>query len=553
MKKRYLFLLLLAMAGTAHSQQRPIHVSELKQHPELMTHEQLVGLRKAGIDEQGFLPPPASLAGYNLLDSMYRYDVLGGDLGLWEKIYYENDCQSGLNVYKERFRWDGIPDEFKPVDREYWSYFPNGAIKTNRLNYYDEVSDTWLWLRYDTLVAPFKTLERWDKYWNPSAQQFSSGSRLVYERNANGDETLVTEQDLNEDIQDWRNVLRSSYTYDANGYPSLRFVEAWDDQNSEWFNYYEIAYTYDSEGKILQYIRKDYTGNISEPVYRYTYTYDANGNNTLISFEQYDASLGVYNEDSRTSFNYDANNQAVSSLVEVYDGGDWINSSKWDATYHPNGILATRDGYDWDIDSGTWLQTQKEILNSEGEYTYYEYKSDYDASTGGFGFGFRVNYDFNAMNLLTQIKFDFLLFGTFDTWSLSNFDTYEYDANNRTLEIVYRKYDAAISDYAISGKDHYYNTGCFYISDTDEPAAANDQCAHANPLRPGQPIQCTAAIGTEPAQLELYALNGVRMHHQAFRAGEGIEPSRSLPNGMYLLLVKGQNGTTYRSKLVWMN
>ena len=130
--------------------------------------------------------------------------------------------------------------------------------------------------------------------------------------------------------------------------------------------------------------------------------------------------------------------------------------------------------------------------------------------------------------------------------------TYAYDGNDRLSEEITQDWDEAQSDYLNATRIYYFNTGCLYSGVEEGQPQPDNNCLHANPLRPGQAIQCSSLPQTEaPLLLSLYSMAGTRIHWQSFRPGDSFQPSQPLAPGIYLLDIRTDKGdSVHRAKVV---
>ncbi|MBK8567916.1 MAG: T9SS type A sorting domain-containing protein [Saprospiraceae bacterium] len=99
---------------------------------------------------------------------------------------------------------------------------------------------------------------------------------------------------------------------------------------------------------------------------------------------------------------------------------------------------------------------------------------------------------------------------------------------------------------------YYFNTGCLFSAAEDISPAESNYCLHANPLRPGQAIQCpTLPQSDEALTLTLYGMAGQLLHRQAFWPGGNFQPTQPLAPGIYLLDIRTEKGSSvHRAKVV---
>lgn len=545
MKKTFLLIAMLALNNYVFSQDKPVHHSELAKHPSLMTPELGLAISQFGIGEDGYLPPPISLT-YNLADSSYYYfyEEAMQDWDLNNKTYYENDCAVGLPIVSTLNSDNLVPNLFEPAQRSTWAYFPNGNIKLSTLS--TVYNNNWVLLSYDSLVAPNKSLERWNKSYNSNTDLFTYGTRIV--GSYDSEERLLVSQYFTLDIptQNWVPDNRYTNTY-SNGLLTNFLYERYN--FGLWEPMTKTDYTYFPGGQLMEAKSYINLGGTWFQDQRYSYTIDGVGNSVLELLETFNSGTGQFEPSIRTATTYDAANELTGRLTEVYLNGAWENSTKSEYTHYADGKLKDQIDYEWDATTEAWIETFKSHYSASGKILSSEYRGDYDPVNQVFNFGYRFNFTYNADDLILEQKFDNLQGGTFDTYIPYNLINYEYDNEGGLLEKVEQLWDLNSSTMKLSNKTHYFNTGCSF-SDTDGPLEAKSNCQYANPIQPGQPIQCTGLSDGGSAMLELYDLAGRLVHQQAFAQTSSLDLRHPLPAGLYLLSIHDDKGWSYRSKVV---
>lgn len=101
--------------------------------------------------------------------------------------------------------------------------------------------------------------------------------------------------------------------------------------------------------------------------------------------------------------------------------------------------------------------------------------------------------------------------------------TLAYNDDNRLMEEVYQNWDEAQMAFINDFRYYYFNTGCLFSAAEDISPAESNYCLHANPLRPGQAIQCPTLPQSDEA-----------LHANALRDGRPASPSASFLAGRQL-------------------
>lgn len=517
MKKSFLLfpLLCLAMALNAQSQER-LKLSDLAQHPELLTPEIAYTLSKQRPDADGYLPP--LVAGpFNLRDSFYNYSWNTTQNAWVEKTKnYENrDCDSGRLLSVLNRAKDSSTGLFINKTLGVYEWYPSGKTR----NYYRYTWDAdmpngWVQTLYDTSNQDGNSLETWSKMWNQFDNVYVGGERIVSNYDATGN-------------------LTDSHEFEFEPFTNT------------WIATYNTIYSY-SNGDIVSIVRDafDFDSNTWAPINRQEYTYNGEGQLISILFQNYDGN--GWTNDRLYTTSYNAAGLAEEELIQIFDAGNWLNTFKYTRTFYPSNADKQELRFKWNNNQQAWVETDRDSVDESGNILYRINKS-YDVDDDVFYGGFLVEYTYDNAGLLAQYEISELVFGTQNEWENLELNTYSYDANGQEQEVIRQVWAADLGDYVNSNRTYNFNTGCLFNS-TSTTIAKPASCYHANPIMLGQPIYCTSFESNEELSLSLYSMTGTLVSSGAFQSGQAL--SAGVGPGMYVVSIRNKKGEAYRAKLV---
>ena len=183
----------------------------------------------------------------------------------------------------------------------------------------------------------------------------------VFTFDANGNlTTSIMQMDMYGSGQ-LENQSKSEYTYNAGGQLTHQEDFIWN--YGEWAKMFITDYAYNAQGQLIEErLKMDLYGFIMEQG-RVLYTYHANGEVETETTQTFDVATQSYVNAEMTTYEYNGDKEVTVELDQIWDGGKWVNQSKWTQTF---------DGADKQISEWLWQEWQNETwLNIERTiYTY---------------------------------------------------------------------------------------------------------------------------------------------------------------------------------------
>lgn len=520
MKKCYLFLALLCMAGSLFAQQQPkVHVKDISANPTTLGPEMVKALFLEGVDANGYLPP-VSVQAYNLTDSMHldNWNDTDGDWYESQRWYYTNDCETGLRHVTLVRAINPSLGIMENVSRSEVSYFPDNTTQLSDESHWRPNLNDWFPSGRTVYIAPGKKGESWYKYWDDQNNVLSQGFREVFVY----DNDLVLQTKLTYDLDvvsdTWKSYGRTNYTY-TNGLETMAVEEQFDAGANAWNFVSRVTNTYNAQGNI--------TEKLTEGFY-----------------------IDDWFPQTSTIYTYNAANLLETRVDRNADGTNWKNTWKTEAFYYPSNTAKYSESFNWSETQQDWVMNFRDSSAENGNLVYLIAKYGYDEMSNSFFFGYRVQYEYDNMSLNNTSYLDELDI-TDNTWKKYSTTTVTFDTNDRFVESISKLWSDNLNEYVNDYRYHNFNTGCLF-NQANDAAATSLACLHANPLKAGQPILCDQPTTNQPQSLTLHSMSGICLHRQDFRTGDTFQPTAKLAPGIYLLSIGDESGPVYRSKVVVM-
>jgi hypothetical protein len=241
-------------------------------------------------------------------------------------------------------------------------------------------------------------------------------------------------------------------------------------------------------------------------VFKDVFTYDASGNNTLVkSFGIYE---GVEVPTTQTNNSY-AGPRLVESIESMFNGLGFTQQSRTRYEYTGAGAVTLIENSEWDFATNDWQVTQT---------TAYEYDTNgrttaQQTETFGEGSVEKVRITYVHLNL------EDLLFE----------NAYHWDATSAT--------------WVFDSRTWYYYAGT--TSSVDPTPKPLPTLA----ISPNPTVDVVRFLMTETRDVQVFNTAGQVVHAEVLQPGQSLNVT-DLPNGIYPLLVRQEDGTYYTGKIV---
>ncbi len=266
--------------------------------------------------------------------------------------------------------------------------------------------------------------------WNGTSWDLSA--RTYHTLNASGQPILTLQRIWDANTAMLVDNYRTTIGYEPNGFQNFSKRERWDMNQGVWKTEQIDITTYTSNDKVQEGVSQYFTDGIQSGGYRYFYSYDglnrisqqltqywdngiwinntisdytyagADENNYVALFRNWDAGslswAAVYSRNTQTGTSL----QKI-SLSEVFDGANWVPSTRYTYNYNNDGQEISYFSEDWDETVSFWKTTFKV------DYSYNADQSDKDVfvytrdgATDIFYLWIVVNYDYGSYQVSTN-------------------------------------------------------------------------------------------------------------------------------------------------------
>jgi hypothetical protein len=439
--------------------------------------------------------------------------------------------------------------------------FPNYAryLYTYADSVPDPVSDTaqfWYlnsWLTYQYTHYKTKKLvdEFYNKIWNNAKHRFTSGSRNLYLYN---DSLLITRaitQSYDTTTFSWINVLKDSIIFTSADKFSEQISCIWQASTSSWKNTYKYDDIYDVNNTLVS--EMDYSWNDTSSTWsnilQVNYFINPAGNPDSSIVISWNPDLHVMDTTLKTHYIYNPDNLIWAEIVQDKAAGTvlWLNSTMSQYTYYPGGILLDKTFNIWDTLHRTWLAIsyQKYDIANKMLENWQKY---YDQSTYDFTGGVSLLYTYDANeDTLTRTSRQWNISNS--KWVNSTQDLYTYESHNLLTEELTQNFTVSDSSWVNSKKSDYYYSE---FNGIGEKNTSQKICFYANPMVPGNAINCPELTPGKTYFLVICSVSGKEVYRSSFQGGNAVTIPVSLSQGLYFLIVEDQDSILYKDKVIML-
>jgi len=386
------------------------------------------------------------------------------------------------------------------------------------------------------------------------------------------DSTYHSYWDIN--TSQWRDPLRVHYSYNAAGKENGT-AEA-DMLNGAWQDKFrQINYSFDANNNLLEYDVQLWNSGFVN-VKKYKYTYDQ-ANNLISELTQtWVAANGSWANSQYIYNSYDSDNNLLTQLFQIWvvATNSWKNNAYVVNTYDSDHNRLTSTQQQWNTGTATWENTNKETAtyNTSNQYTTYVYEK-WNNTTSSWENNSRNLYTYTGGDLTEQVEETY--HSNTSTYTTTQKTLHFYDGNHRVSESVLLRYNASIMalenrakyNYTYDNHDNlvanlikrwYSNTNSwendsrilhYYSSKTVGLHTAGTQAEHIrlypNPATDNISILNETDIAFTNASI--VDVNGKQVLTQNLDHATIVNlPLGALPQGIYILELKGENGSAYK-------
>jgi hypothetical protein len=346
----------------------------------------------------------------------------------------------------------------------------------------------------------------------------------------------------------WENLNRTTRTFDANNRIATSIDEVWDNSSGSWKNDVKYLYQYDANSNIVEEIRQSWNTSGSQwyNFRKQLYSYDANNNRILHTGLTWQPANGWINSTMETT-TYDANSNILSSLNQVWNTGTtaWVNSSKRDYTYTgtqlDQHLLQT-----WQLSTSSWKNVSKEtyLYNGAGDNIEAIYQT-WTTSPGIFDnfskllFTYDANH--NAVAVIRQVWDN-----VSNSYNNNQKDTYTYNSYNQITSVTDEYWKTGnIWEPTTGSMMQRFHYETYTTNDVKEISKGGNLVLYPSPAHDAVTIHLqwnekqSFSVAIIDAMGKLW-MNWIQPTTASYQDKLNI---RSLANGNYWIVIKGEKGT----------
>ncbi|MCZ4410133.1 hypothetical protein O3Q51_15020 [Cryomorphaceae bacterium 1068] len=317
---------------------------------------------------------------------------------------------------------------------------------------------------------------------------------------------LLVENEFENKSGTWSKSSKRIFNYNSDGLVEYSVVKTWNATIEEF------------ENDQRTFLFRNYLGLISEEIVElhggidwmlhskreYQYN-DHNKISEELSFEWL-AEQMAWEPQRRKLYEYNENKELSSEVYQVWVDtlGAWVNTSLRDYEYNDENQLVNLSQSTWNKNLGQWIEQSFQALSYtslgqiENSNSYNSLDPDGDAQAS-----VEVTYDENGNLDLTLFK--------------------EWNSEENAWN-TYEKHEHFWNEYLIGNLDY---------------SNKNIECFYANPHTIGLPWYCNSLLKDETYTLSVFDHNGGLHHSQQFRGGDTFRLTKSLNNGLYMIVITG--------------
>lgn len=238
--------------------------------------------------------------------------------GAWQKSYLTIDSfnANGLLAQEYDYNWVSATSSWVPANINTYAY-NNAGLRTLYQRIYWNGTQ---WNNYEQLIDVYdannKKITETSTGGNDSI--WINGTRLSYQYDDNGNQTIYAYYQWNSGTNSWKNVRRDLYTYNSSNKNT-----GWTDQqySTQWDNNYKVDYAYNAANLADSTIVSYWVSGAWKLTSLTLDKYNADGFGTIKRVQYWDGSAFV--DSTRATTTRNSNDQTLMILNETYTAGAW--------------------------------------------------------------------------------------------------------------------------------------------------------------------------------------------------------------------------------------
>lgn len=256
-----------------------------------------------------------------------------------------------VNSRRNTYTYDANNNLIKEVEEKWnmstsaWENFQQDIYVYNNGNLEKRTRQSWVnsaWVNYTETEYTYNNglnTEYAYTLWNTANGQVTSKNKVIYTYDANGNMTMLTNQNYDLVNMVYNNTTRETHTLNASGDITHTLSEQWDNGTSAWKNYNQLMYSYDANGRNYRdtFETWDAVNSVWKPALAYQYLYDANGNNIDYTLQRWNTDSLKYINSEQLLYDYNSFDQQTRYHTYTWDktNNTWgIGSNDYDTRYY---------------------------------------------------------------------------------------------------------------------------------------------------------------------------------------------------------------------------
>ncbi len=199
---------------------------------------------------------------------------------------------------------------------------------------------------------------------------------------------------------EWENMSLTTWSYNGSGTIANFVSQTWDTDLTEWVNAARATFIYDGSDRLTDMTTQLWNGSSYVNSTRILYTYDGSSRVATTNTQNW---TGTWTEVDRTTFTYDGSGREIQSVLEWWQGSNWITNSRWTSTYDGGGKLIEK-----------FKEFYNTLWNNDAKVEFV--------------------YDGAGDNTIER---NYLWLS--NAWSLTDVDTMKYDGSHRMTQVVHNE------------------------------------------------------------------------------------------------------------------
>lgn len=345
------------------------------------------------------------------------------------------------------------------------------------------------------------------------------------------------------DMGGWLPQNLITATFDNAENLTLSLVQEWDAANQAFENKTQTIYTLNSAGQPTEVIKQTWGGSTWANAEKESYEYESGLGVGATLFLSQTWGNGTWVNVFQVLNSYNAQNLLASTFFQTFSNGEWVNGNRSFETYNSDNLIANSRREFWNVDIADWVLSSQIIYSYQGQDNTEALTQQWD----GFNeIWLNTNLVTNIFNNNHQIIEHLSQVWLNDTWTNLFRSRFQHDAAGNLIR--------SEGDLFTEGNWRPQNACDLYWSlfatPIFEPITNQIHCSFPNPFRAGSTITCEDLDFGKSYELVVFDINGIQHFTKKITETNDVSIHKNLPQGMYILVVKNEDGLVFRQKFI---